>query len=146
MPPIFRKAATMAMIIVPMTGVMTSVMTWLNLAEGQTFLAAWLPTWARAALFLAPLGIGIMALVGKLIDVALPKAGKAVQSLFQTGTMILFMMSLMATITTVQLHGWAVGFADVWIGTMLSGLPVALVMGTLMTFVIKPRMEAAMAA
>ena len=141
-----KKIGVMASIILGMTGLITSVMTYFARGEGQSFWAAWLPTWAMAGLLVAPVGFTLFWVLGKLLDRALPDASEALRMVLQGAIMALIMESFMASVTTYQIQGFGAEFATVWLRALLAGLPIAAVMSVLGTFVIKPRMEAFMAS
>lgn len=141
-----RKLGIIAAMIVTMSGLMTSVMTYATLAEGRAFIDAWLPIWLRAAVVIAPLGFALMYLVNALLGLLLPAVGEGVRKVLVGLTMAVVMESIMASVTTVQLYGLANGFAAFWADAMLAALPVAAGMSLVMTFLIKPRLDRVLAS
>lgn len=141
---LLKKLAIIATMILTMTGLLTSVMTYVNLPDDQAFVQAWIPTWIKAALILAPAGFLIMWVIGKFVEFMLPTAKKYQQMLMQGALMALAMESLMATVTTSQLHGFQEGFWSYWLSAMAAGLPVGIAMSVFMTILVKPRLDAFM--
>lgn len=146
MPKALKKIAVIASIMLVMTGLMNSVMTYFARTEGQGFLEAWLPAWAMVGLLVAPVGFTLFWALGKFLDQALPNVPVLGRTVLQGIIMAFLMEGFMASVTAYQLQGFGNGFADVWLRALLAGLPVAAVMGVLGTFVIKPRMDAYMAS
>lgn len=146
MPKILKKISLMVSFILVMTGLITSVMTWFARSNGQGFFEVWLPTWAMVGFGLAPIGFTLFWGLGKLLDHALPHASYAVRTVLHGALMALIMESLMASVTTYQIQGFDGDFAAIWLRALLAGLPVAAVMSVLGTLVIKPKLEAFMAA
>jgi len=146
MPKILKKIAVMVPFVAFMTGIMTAAMTYFARSGDQAFLGAWLPTWAMAALLMAPIGLTMFFITGKMLNALLPNVSKVVLTIAQGVIMALVMESFMASITTYQVNGFDSAFGGVWIKALLAGLPVAAVMSVLMTFFIKPRLEAFMAS
>lgn len=140
------KIGILAAMIMGMTGLMTSVMTYATKAESQPFLDAWLPVWLRAAVVIAPFGMVVMYLLNGLLGLLLPGVSAAVRKVLLGLCMAVVMESIMASVTTVQLYGLASGFAAFWTDAMLAALPVAAVMSLVMTFLIKPRLDRVLAS
>ena len=143
---VLKKIAVIASIMLVMTGLMTSVMTYFAQTDKQSFLAAWLPTWAMVGLLIAPVGFTLFWVLGQFLDRALPNASDTARMVLQGVIMALIMESFIASITTFQLQGFGAGFGAVWLRALVAGLPVAAVMSMFGTFVIKPKMEAFIAA
>ncbi|MEM9197233.1 MAG: hypothetical protein AAGD12_05205 [Pseudomonadota bacterium] len=142
---VLRKLAVAVGIILSFTGLTTAFVTLYKLSGDQSFWAEWLPIWLQAAFVIAPLGLLIMAAMNKAVDAIWPNISEFGRKTVQSVTMPLIMGALMAGVATVQLHGWTGGFWAFWASALLAVLPVAFVVGGLMTFVIKPRLDAVMA-
>ncbi|MEM5501625.1 DUF2798 domain-containing protein [Ahrensia kielensis] len=140
------KIALLAAIIISMSGLMTAVMTYAGLPDGQRFMDAWLPVWMQAALVVAPCGFALMYLISKIINLLLPNITAGTQKILLGAIMALVMESVMASVTTFQLHGWADGFGAYWASVLLAALPVAVLMSTAMTIFIKPRLDKILSA
>ncbi len=82
-----KKIGVMASIILGMTGLITSVMTYFARGEGQSSWAAWLPTWAMVGLLVAPVGFTLFWVLGKLLDRVLPDASEALRMVLQGAIM-----------------------------------------------------------
>ncbi len=143
---ILNEIGVMASIILGMTGLITSVMTYFARGEGQSFWAAWVPIWAMVGLLVAPVGFTLFRVLGRLLDRALLDASEVLRMVLQGAIMALIMESFMAGATTFQIQGFGAELATVWRRALLAGLPIAAVMSVLGTFVIKPRMEAFIAS
>lgn len=143
---ILSKIGLLVAMILTMTGLITAVMTYAGLPVGQRFVEAWLPVWGQAALLVAPFGFVLMYLISKTISAVFPDIAAGTQKILLAASMALVMESVMASVTTLQLHGWEAGFSDYWISVLLAALPVALVMSLVMTFFIKPRIDRVLAA
>lgn len=140
------KIGLIATMILTMSGLMTSVMTYAGLPEGQRFIDAWLPVWMQAALVIAPAGFALMYLISETISAVFPDMAPGKQNIILGASMALVMESVMASVTTLQLHGWSTGFMSYWINILLSALPVAVLASLAMTFLIKPRIDKILAA
>lgn len=143
---IFTKISLLAAMILTLTGLMTAVMAYAGLPDGQRFVDAWLPVWMRAALIIAPLGFTLMYLMSKAISAVFPDMAAGTQKILLGAIMALVMESMMATVTTLQLHGWSAGFSGYWVSILIAALPVAVAMSLAMTFFIKPRLDRVLAA
>ncbi len=91
-----RKIAIMSAIILPMTGLITAAMSWINVGDGMMFSEVWLPAWARAAFLIAPLGTVVFWGIGKAIDAFLVNAAKGRRKLAKGVAMALIMESMVA--------------------------------------------------
>ncbi len=143
---VLRKFSIIAAMILTMSGLMTAIMTCVSLPADANFLTTWLPLWLRAAVIIAPCGFVFLTILGRAIDLLLPKTSTLQKRLLQGLGMVLVMETIMATVTTVQMHGWDHLFAAVWFHAMAAALPFGILMSALMTFVIKPRMDAVITA
>lgn len=139
-----RKFSLIACIILMMTGLTTSAMTFASLAGGQTFMAEWLPVWARTALVIAPAGFVLLFFVEKIVRALLPDSPERTLKIATSLGMSLCITSVIAAITTQNMHGWSPAFLSHWSKAMMAGLPVSLAISSLMIFVIKPKMDAIM--
>lgn len=143
---ILTKVSLLAAMLLTLTGLMTAVMTYAGLPDGQRFIDAWLPVWMRAALVIAPLGFALMYLMSKAISIVFPNMAAGKQKILLGASMALLMESMMASVTTLQLHGWGAGFGGYWVSILIAALPVAVAMSLAMTFFIKPRLDKVLSA
>ena len=141
-----RKIAVTLAILLVFTGVTTAAVTVFKLSGDQSFLAEWLPIWMRAAFVIAPLGFLILAGINRVIDLLFGDPSPAWRKVIQSASMPLLMGGLMAGVATVQLHGWGAGFWGFWASAMIAALPMAILVGLLMTYLIKPRSDRVMSA
>jgi len=139
-----QKIAIIASLVTVMGGTLTFVMTWRNLGFADDFMMSWLSTFALCVLCIAPIGGVISYLVHRLVDGTLPNVSKLKQDLVFGLIMALIMESIMAVVTTINLHGWLAieAFIKQWGVTFLAALPMGIVFSMLMSLVIKRRLTA----
>ncbi|WP_394183238.1 DUF2798 domain-containing protein [Marinomonas posidonica] len=142
-----QKIAIIASLVTVIGGTLTFVMTWRNLGFGDGFMISWLSTFALCVLCIAPIGGVISYLVHHLVDGTLPNLSKLKQDLVFGLIMALIMESIMAVVTTINLHGWLAieVFIKQWGTTFLAALPMGIVFSILMSLVIKRRLTAFLA-
>ncbi len=139
-----QKIAIIACLVMVMGGTLTFVMTWRNLGFGEGFMMAWLSSFALCVLCIAPIGGVISYLVHHLVDGALPNISKLKQDLVFGLIMALIMESIMAIVTTLNVHGLLAleAFIKQWSTTLLTALPMGIVFSIVMSLVIKRRLAA----
>lgn len=140
-----RKVSIALAIILSFTGITTAAVTFYKMSGTQSFWIEWFAIWMRAAFVMVPIGLLILAGVNKVIDLAVPNTAEMPRKYIQSLIMPLVMGSLMAGVATLQLHGWSGGFWTFWSSAMIPALPIAFLVGIMMTFVIKPKLDAVMA-
>ena len=139
-----EKILIIACLVMMIGGTLTFVMTWRNVGFGEAFLFAWLSSFALCVLCIAPIGGVISYLVHKLINALVPRLHKIQQDIIFGLIMALIMESIMAIVTTLNLHGWMAveSFIDKWSATFVAALPMGIFFSILMSLVIKRRLAA----
>lgn len=129
-----------AFVILPTIGlVLSGLMTWINVGFGPGFGWMWLKAFAFA-LPVLPMGLLVMGLMQRL---AAPLAGPMPAWLFKCvlalGTAVV-METLVSSAVTYSTHGLGAGFGAQWTEAFVRSLPVGLLIGLTMSFVIRPRL------
>jgi MFS family permease len=141
--PILLKILVMVSIMSLIGGTLTAVMTYMNVGLGDTFIQQWLSSFALAATVMMPVGMGMMALMTKVVSTLLPEKSEHVRNLVTGLVMAVFMESLMAFITAAN----TVGFSDAsdftvgWFNGFIAALPIGLAIMVVMSMTIKPKIE-----
>ena len=146
--PVYQKVLVMAGLMTLVGGTLTGIMTYMNVGLTDTFIADWLLSFALAVFVMMPIGFGLMALIGKLVQLGLPNSKKVVQQLATGVLMALSMESLLATSTTASAIGLVdrAAFVSAWQQAFLAALPFGLCMAVVMSLFLKPRLETFMAS
>ncbi|KZN12767.1 DUF2798 domain-containing protein [Marinomonas sp. TW1] len=142
-----KKIALIASLVTVIGGTLTFVMTWRSLGFGDDFMMSWLSTFALCVLCIAPIGGVFSYLVHHLVDGVLPNLSELKQDLVFGLIMALIMESIMAVVTTINLHGWLAleVFIKQWGATFLAALPMGIAFSILMSLVIKRRLTVLLA-
>ncbi len=135
-----------ALLIMPtVAGILSAFMAWANVGFGSAFLA----TWARgfiSSLVILPLVLACLGplerLVLKLFP-ALHRYGRKIIVALLTAFCIESVLSL--TVTAIN-SPWDGGFSSYWWMAFSRSLPVGVLIGLFMAFVLKPRLERMMQA
>lgn len=139
-----QKIGIIASIVIVFGGFLTFLMTWRNIGFSDGFMGAWLSSFALCILCIAPIGGVIAFLVHRVVNSVLPNVSALQQNLVFGLIMAVIMESIMALVTTINLHGLVVlkAFFELWLATFVSALPAGLVISILMSLVIKPKLAA----
>ncbi|WP_339673646.1 DUF2798 domain-containing protein [Dasania marina] len=145
--PLYQKLLVIAALITVVGGTLTGIMTYMNVGYTETFMVDWLSSFAITALVMAPAGFIFMTLVGRLVQLAMPKGEKMHQQLVTGLLMALIMEPVMAISTTANTIGFAdpAQFVAAWQQALLAALPFGLVMAVTMALFLKPRLDKFMA-
>lgn len=140
-----RRLIPVLIIMPTICGVLSGLITWINVGLTPDFGWRWLKAFATA-LPVLPLGLVSMGLLQRAIEPvasALPAWG--VKTLLALSTAMV-METLMASAVTFSTHGWVSGFVDQWQLAFVRSLPVGVLIGLTMAFVIRPRLARWMAS
>ncbi|BFM50992.1 DUF2798 domain-containing protein [Marinomonas sp. THO17] len=139
-----EKILIIACLVMMIGGTLTFLMTWRNLGFGEAFLFAWLSSFALCVLCIAPIGGVLSFLVHKLVNTLLPRVHKIQQDIIFGLIMAVLMESIMAIVTTLNVHGWMAveSFFAKWSITFVAALPMGIFFSILMSLVIKRRLVA----
>lgn len=142
-----QKIAVIAAIVIVFGGFLTFLMTWRNIGFSEGFLFSWLTSFALCVVCIAPIGGVISYLVHHLVNYLFPNLTKLGNSLVFGLFMAIIMESIMAIVTTINVHGFiAVAELTVfWLQTFAAALPAGLAISVLMSIMIKPRLVAFLA-
>lgn len=143
-----KKFLIIATAISLITFLISGVMTYVNLGEGQGFIMAWLNAFAHAVVLMVPSGFVLMLFTGKLVELLAPDLPVLAKRLLVGLLMAISMESLIAVSNTLT----NVGFQDIqsflltWAGSFITALPIGFVISLFMTFIVKPRIDALVAS
>jgi hypothetical protein len=143
--PRWRRAVPLVTILPTIGLILSGLITWINVGPVDDFGARWMRAFFTA-LPVMPLGLLVMLAVSRLIGARLAAwhqiAGKVVLALCTACVMEL----LMASVVTLSNHGLTSAFGTQWVAAFVKSLPVGVLIGLLMAFLIKPRLDRWMAA
>ena len=127
--------------LMPVIGlILSGLITWLNIGWTDDFAARWMRAFVTA-LPVIPLGMLTMLALDRAIKphlAAWPRVGvKVVLALCTAVVMELLMVSAV----TFSNNGLGAGFAAQWAMAFVKSLPVGLLIGLSMAFLIKPRLD-----
>ena len=139
-----QKIGVIAGLVIIIGGFLTLLMTWKNLGFSDGFIGAWLSSFALCVLCIAPIGGVIALVINRLVNLVFPSLSSVKKNIVFGLLMAVLMESIMAVVTTVNLHGFMMlkEFVDFWLVTFVSALPAGLVISVLMSLVIKPKLAA----
>lgn len=140
--PLFYKVLVIFGMMSVIGGILTGVMTYMNVGFSDTFFTTW-----RNALLSAyavmPIGILLMGLLTKLVYQLLPDSGKHIRNIVVGSLMALIMESLLAFSTAANTIGFS-NYNDLftgWSQGFLAALPVGLTLMIISSMTIKPKIE-----
>ncbi|WP_249344514.1 DUF2798 domain-containing protein [Marinomonas sp. CT5] len=133
---------TLSILVVAIGGSLPFLMTWNNIGFSAGFISAWISSFALCVLCIAPIGGVIAFLVNRLVDLILTNLSSLRKNVAFGVIMAVVMESIMAVVTTVNLHGFIQlsELVSFWLTTFVSALPAGLVISVLMSLVIKPKL------
>jgi hypothetical protein len=139
-----QKIGVIAGLVIIIGGFLTLLMTWKNLGFSDGFMGAWLSSFALCVLCIAPIGGVIALVINRLVNLLFPRLSSVKRNIVFGLLMAALMESIMAVVTTVNLHGFMMlkEFVGFWVATFVSALPAGLVISVLMSLVIKPKLAA----
>ncbi len=141
--PLIHKIAVVLGMMTLMGGTLTGVMTYMNVGYSDSFFSDWLRSFLMAIVVLMPTGMVMMTLMTKLVGKLFSRASEKQKNLVVGVFMALIMESVMAFITAAH----NIGFKDVsvfgaaWLKGLFAALPVAMVLMTITSMTIKPKIE-----
>ncbi|AYO19748.1 conserved membrane hypothetical protein [Vibrio owensii] len=141
--PLIHKIAVVLGMMTLMGGTLTGVMTYMNVGYSDSFFSDWLRSFLMAIVVLMPTGMVMMTLMTKLVGKLFSRASEKQKNLVVGVFMALIMESVMAFITAAN----NIGFEDVslfgsaWLKGLFAALPVAMVLMTITSMTIKPKIE-----
>ena len=139
-----QKVGIIASLVIVFGGLLTFIMTWINIGSSDNFTAAWLSSFALCVLCIAPIGGVIAFFVHRLVNAMFSHFSYIKQNLIFGFIMATVMESIMAIVTTINLRGFIAleKFISFWFSTFVCALPAGLVISVLMSLVIKPKLSA----
>ncbi|MGO2512072.1 DUF2798 domain-containing protein [Marinomonas polaris] len=139
-----QKIAIIVSFVIAIGGSLTLLMTWKNIGFTDGFMGAWLSSFALCVLCIAPIGGVIAFMINRLVNLVFPSLSSVKKNIVFGLIMAVLMESIMAVVTTMNLHGFMVlkDFIDFWLVTFVSALPAGLAISVLMSLVIKPKLAA----
>jgi len=138
--PTRRRRWLAPLLVLPCIGlVLSGVITWLNVGWSDDFVARWLRAFATA-LPVMPVGLALMLVLDRALTPRVrtlpPVSAKILLALLTACVMEL----LMAAVVTLSNRGPGAGFAPAWAAAFVKSLPVGVLIGLTMAFVVKPRL------
>ena len=139
-----QKIGVIFGLVVTFGGFLTLLMTWKNIGFTDGFIGAWLSSFSLCVLCIAPIGGVIAFIINRLVNLIFPSLSSVKKNIVFGLVMAVMMESIMAVVTTINLHGFMLikEFVDFWLATFVSALPAGLAISVLMSLVIKPKLAA----
>jgi len=143
-----KKILVMSLLVISLISILTFAMTYQNIGFNELFFEQWLASTFWSATTMAPLGFVMIAIISKVVSIALPRAAESKQNFIIGILMAVVMESFMALVTTINNVGilTITELAGYWWHAFLIALPLGLVISLLMTLFVKPRLERYMAS
>jgi hypothetical protein len=140
--PLGQKVLIIFAMMTLMAGLLTAVMTYVNIGFSEAFLRVWRNA-LLSAYVIMPLGILLMALFTKLTNQLMPRVSKHGKNMVVGGLMALTMESLLAFSTAANTLGFTNyhSFFTAWLDGFLAALPVGLTLMIISSMTIKPKIE-----
>lgn len=130
-------------VMLSLVAVITAVMTVVNLAPSQSFMAVWPRSFLFALLVLLPFGGLVFVTVNTMVNRYLSNWPLTKRNLTHGVVTAIVMESVMAVITTINTHNYAssIQFLDEYFTSLFSALPIGLAFACIMSLFVKPRIE-----
>ncbi|MGR5269194.1 DUF2798 domain-containing protein [Vibrio astriarenae] len=141
--PILYKVTLIAGMMTLIGGTLTGAMTYMNLGYSSTFFSEWGSAFITTALVMMPIGFALMTAMTTLANRYLAGVSENKRNLLVGITMAVIMESIMAFTTTVNNMGWVgnTDFTAQWGQSLLTALPIGLVLMMTISMTIKPKIE-----
>jgi Protein of unknown function (DUF2798) len=132
--------------LMPIIGLILSlVITWLNIGWVDDFVARWMRAFLTA-LPIMPLGIAAMLLFDRMLKPRLAAWPNVCVKIAMAFCTAIVMELLMSSTVTYSNSGLGTGFTAQWAMAFIKSLPVGMLIGLSMAFLIKPRLDRWMVA
>lgn len=138
-PPRWRRLVPLFTIMSTIALVLSGVITWINLGWVDGFVVRWLQAFVTA-LPVLPFGFVTLMTLEQLLRPCLRVLPNVMAGVLLALCSAVVMETLMACAVTLSNHGLGQDFTTQWAAAFWRSLPVGVLIGLLMTFVIKPRM------
>ena len=141
--PLLYKVLLILTMMTVIGGLLTGVMTYMNVGYSDTFFHDWSRA-LLAAFAIMPIGFLLMGLITKTISQMLPNTQAYKRNLITGILMACIMESMLAFSTAAKTIGFAdqAAFLNGWLEGFLVALPVGLTLMVIMSMTIKPKIEA----
>jgi hypothetical protein len=145
---IIKKALVMLSLIFTLIGLLTFAMTYQNIGFNEQFFEKWLTSTLWSATTMAPLGFIMIAIISKLVSIALPKATESRQNFVIGVSMAVIMESIMTLVTTINNIdiNTVTELTIYWWQAFVIALPLGLLISLIMSLFVKPRLDRYMAS
>jgi hypothetical protein len=137
--PRWRRLLPLFTVMPAIALVLSGVITWINLGWVDGFVGRWLKAFATA-LPVLPLGLITLMALERVLGPRLRSLPRVVAGVVLALCTASVMETLMAGVVTLSNQGVQPDFLAQWAAAFWRSLPVGVLVGLLMTFVIKPRM------
>jgi hypothetical protein len=137
--PRWRRLLPLFTVMPAIALVLSGVITWINLGWVDGFVGRWLKAFATA-LPVLPLGLITLMALERVLGPRLQSLPRVVAGVVLALCTASVMETLMAGVVTLSNQGVQPDFLAQWAAAFWRSLPVGVLVGLLMTFVIKPRM------
>lgn len=138
-PPRWRRLLPLFTVMPVIALLLSGAITWINLGWVDGFVGRWLKAFATA-LPMLPLGLIALMTLERLLGPRLRSLPRVAAGVVLALSTAFVMETLMAGVVTLSNQGVQPDFLAQWAAAFLKSLPLGVLVGLLMTFVIKPRM------
>ena len=129
------------LVIIPTIGlILSGFITWFNVGWVDDFGVLWMRAFVTA-LPVMPFGLITMMVLDRALGPVLSAWPKTVAKIGLAFCTAVVMELLMASVVTYSNNGLGAGFAAQWAGAFIKSLPIGMLIGLTMSFLIKPRLE-----
>ncbi|MFA0438994.1 DUF2798 domain-containing protein [Vibrio sp. 10N.286.49.B1] len=141
--PLGYKVVVVIGMMMLMGGSLTGVMTYVNVGYSDAFVSDWLRSFLTVAVTVMPAGMFLMGVMTKLFEHLMPDSNEKKRNLAIGMSMAVVMESLMAFTTALNNIGFSdpSAFLSAWFNGLVAALPVALVLMTVISITVKPKLE-----
>lgn len=119
------------------------LLSWVMTVINYGFKGAFIQNWAKGfvvAFVIIPLALRLIPFIAKAVRAVMGNCHALIQRSAVAVCVAALMEGLIALAVTLAQHGVAAGWPTVWAGTFVKALPLGLLIGFTMTFIVQPRM------
>ncbi|MGS5085434.1 DUF2798 domain-containing protein [Hydrogenophaga sp. A37] len=141
----WRRLVPLVTVMPAIALILSGVITWINLGGVDDFFSRWMLAFATA-LPVMPLGLLTLVVLDRVLGPRLSAWPRVLATVVLALCTALLMELLMATAVTLSNQGLSAAFPAQWATAYWRSLPAGVVIGLVMGFLIKPRLNRWMAA
>ncbi len=142
-----KKAAITLPAPICIVATLSCFMTYLNHGVTSQFMTHWLQAFLFSLLVIVPIAGLLIMKISRYVETRLPNVRPLHQKLLQCGMIALSLESILAAVSTfgTTAANDVSSFIAIWFATLIRALPLGYLIAMLMVFIVKPRIQNAMA-